>query len=130
MSSSEAVEDWISGEAGSASAAAVIGVLGAGTMGSGIAQLAARSGAKTLLHDPVAEELQRAAQRPRDGLRKEAAKRRISKQQAQDRGERLETVASLEQLAPCELVIEAAPERLGAENEVDARVAAERGGGF
>src|SRR5580700_4447951 len=35
--------------------AAVIGVLGAGTMGAGIAQLAARSGAQTLLYDPFPE---------------------------------------------------------------------------
>jgi 3-hydroxybutyryl-CoA dehydrogenase len=122
MSSSEAVDDLISGEAGSASAAAVIGVLGAGTMGSGIAQLAARSGARTLLHDPVAEALQRGAERARDGLRKEAAKGRISEQQAQDGGERLETVASLEQLAPCELVIEAAPERLELKHELYGRL--------
>ena len=40
-------------------AAGVIGVLGAGTMGSGIAELAARSGARTLLYDPVSEALQR-----------------------------------------------------------------------
>jgi len=39
--------------------AAVIGVLGAGTMGAGIAQLAARSGALTLLYDPVGEALER-----------------------------------------------------------------------
>ena len=30
----------------------VIGVVGAGTMGAGIAQLAAAAGARTLLHDP------------------------------------------------------------------------------
>ncbi|MCW2985247.1 MAG: 3-hydroxybutyryl-CoA dehydrogenase, partial [Conexibacter sp.] len=35
------------------SAPQVIGVVGAGTMGSGIAQLAAQSGARTLLFDPV-----------------------------------------------------------------------------
>ena len=40
-----------------AAAAAVIGVVGAGTMGAGIAQLAARSGARTLLHDPLPEAL-------------------------------------------------------------------------
>ena len=37
----------------SSRAAQTIGVLGAGTMGSGIAQLAAKTGARTLLHDPV-----------------------------------------------------------------------------
>ena len=44
-----------------ASPASVIGVLGAGTMGAGIAQLACRAGARTLLHDPLAEALQRGA---------------------------------------------------------------------
>ena len=37
--------------------AAVVGVLGAGTMGAGIAQLACRTGAQTLLFDPVPEAL-------------------------------------------------------------------------
>ncbi len=46
-------EDDEAGSAGrTCQAAGVIGVLGAGTMGCGIAQLAARSGAQTLLHDP------------------------------------------------------------------------------
>ena len=40
-------------------AAAVIGVLGAGTMGAGIAQLACRSGAHALLYDPIPEALER-----------------------------------------------------------------------
>ena len=35
-----------------------IGVIGAGTMGAGIAQLAAQTGARTLLHDPVREALE------------------------------------------------------------------------
>src|SRR6202020_2241770 len=122
MSSSEADQDLISGGAGSVGAATVIGVLGAGTMGSGIAQLAARSGARTLLHDPIADALQRGAERARDGLRKEAAKGRISEQQAQDGGERLQAVATLEQLAPCELVIEAAPERIELKHELYAQL--------
>ena len=41
----------------------VIGVLGAGTMGAGIAQLACQSGARTLLHDPVPEALERGLDR-------------------------------------------------------------------
>src|SRR5918911_1139016 len=36
-----------------------IGVVGAGTMGAGIAQLACLAGARTLLHDPVGEALER-----------------------------------------------------------------------
>ena len=68
----------MSGGAGSGRAAAVIGVLGAGTMGSGIAQLAARSGARTLLHDPMPAALQKGLERARDGLSKEAAKGKLS----------------------------------------------------
>jgi 3-hydroxybutyryl-CoA dehydrogenase len=90
--------------------ARTIGVLGAGTMGSGIAQLACRAGARTLLHDPIPQALQRGAQRAREGLEKEAAKGRISPEDAKTARERLEVVDSLEAFAPCELVIEAAPE--------------------
>jgi 3-hydroxybutyryl-CoA dehydrogenase len=91
--------------------ARVIGVIGAGTMGAGIAQLACRAGARTLLHDPIPEALERGAEKVRAGLSKEAEKGRLSQQDATAASERLQTVDSLEALAPCELVIEAAPER-------------------
>jgi 3-hydroxybutyryl-CoA dehydrogenase len=90
--------------------AQVVGVLGAGTMGAGIAQLACRAGARTLLHDPIPEALQRGAEKARGGLQKEAAKGRITAAEAQAAAARLEVVADIEALAPCELVIEAAPE--------------------
>ena len=96
----------------------VIGVLGAGTMGSGIAQLAARSGARTLLHDPIPEALARGLEKARDGLRKEAAKGRLTQEQAQGAGERLQAVDDLATFAPCELVIEAVPERLDLKHEL------------
>ena len=37
----------------------ILGVVGAGTMGAGIAQLGAAAGMRTLLHDPVPEALER-----------------------------------------------------------------------
>ncbi len=104
-------------------AAGVIGVLGAGTMGSGIAQLAARSGARALLHDPIPEALARGGQRANDGLRKEAAKGRLSPEEADAAVARLEPVDALETLGECELVIEAAPERLELKHELYARLA-------
>jgi 3-hydroxybutyryl-CoA dehydrogenase len=114
MSGSErASEDEEAGTAGQdRSPAAVIGVLGAGTMGAGIAQLACRAGARTLLHDPIAEALERGVQRARDGLSKEAARGRLTEEAAQAAFELLEPVDDLAALAPCELVIEAAPERM------------------
>lgn len=92
-------------------AAKTIGVVGAGTMGAGIAQLAARSGARTLLHDPLPEALEKGLARARGGLEKEAAKGRLTEQQARDAGERLQPVEDLAAMGACELVIEAAPER-------------------
>ena len=100
-----------------------IGVMGAGTMGSGIAQLAARAGARTLLHDPIPDALARGVQRARAGLEKEAAKGRLSAAEASAAAERLRAVDGLDALADCELVIEAAPERLELKHELFKRLA-------
>lgn len=102
----------------STAAARTIGVLGAGTMGAGIAQLAARSGARTLLHDPIPEALARGTKRVAEGLHKEAAKGKLSAEEATAATARLEAVDSIAALAPCELVIEAAPERLNLKHEL------------
>jgi 3-hydroxybutyryl-CoA dehydrogenase len=116
-------QDEKAGTAGpSGSAASIIGVLGAGTMGSGIAQLAARSGARALLHDPIPEALERGVERAKDGLSKEAAKGRLSEEQAQGAIERLQAVDDLQAMAPCGLVIEAAPERLELKHELYKRL--------
>jgi 3-hydroxybutyryl-CoA dehydrogenase len=89
------------------SAPRVLGVAGAGTMGAGIAQLGCAAGMRTFLHDPVAEALERGAERARSGLAKWAEKGRA----AEDAGALLEPASDLAELADCELVIEAAPER-------------------
>src|SRR5690349_24399134 len=85
--------------------AGIIGVLGAGTMGAGIAQVAARSGAQTLLYDPIPAALASGSEKVADGLRREAAKGKLTAEQAAAAGERLAAVDSLEALAPCELII-------------------------
>ncbi len=107
------------GEAGlEGRAAQIVGVVGAGTMGAGIAQLAARSGAHTLMFDPLAEALERGLGRAREGLAKEAAKGRLSAEQAGAAAERLQQAGHLRELKACELVIEAAPERLELKHEL------------
>jgi 3-hydroxybutyryl-CoA dehydrogenase len=102
--------------------ARVIGVLGAGTMGNGIAQLAARSGARTLLYDPFAQALQRGVESARRGLAKEADKGRLTDEQAGLAAESLQPVDDIAALADCELVIEAAPERLELKHEMYGRL--------
>ena len=84
-----------------------LGVVGAGTMGAGIAQLGAAAGMRTLLHDPDAEALERGAEGARRGLSKWIEKGRIGEETAP----LLEPISELDDLAPCDLVIEAAPER-------------------
>jgi 3-hydroxybutyryl-CoA dehydrogenase len=84
-----------------------LGVVGAGTMGAGIAQLGCAAGFQTLLHDPLPEALEAGERRVRDGLARWVAKGRADAAAA----ELLGTAAALDDLAGCELVIEAAPER-------------------
>jgi 3-hydroxybutyryl-CoA dehydrogenase len=116
-------EDENAGSAGGdGRPASVIGVLGAGTMGAGIAQLAARSGARTLLHDPFPEALARGLASAEDGLRKEMVKGRLSEEDAAAAAERLQPVEDLAAFADCELVIEAAPERLDLKHEMYAKL--------
>jgi 3-hydroxybutyryl-CoA dehydrogenase len=102
-----------------------IGVAGAGTMGAGIAQLGCLSGARTLLHDPLPEALERGIAKIKDHLERGSARGRWSEDQAAAAAERLETAPTLEDLGPCELVIEAAPERLELKRELFSRLSGE-----
>jgi 3-hydroxybutyryl-CoA dehydrogenase len=101
----------------------VVGVVGAGTMGGGIAQLAVLAGARTLLHDPDHAALERGAAALRANLVKGAERGRWSAEAAEAAAARLELAHTLEALAPCEVVVEAAPERLDLKRELFARLA-------
>ncbi len=101
-----------------AEAPATIGVIGAGTMGAGIAQLACLSGARTLLHDPIPEALERGVGNIKRQLERGVQRGRLTQEQADEAGNRIEPAASIEQLEASELVIEAAPERLELKREL------------
>ena len=90
----------------------ITGVAGAGAMGRGIAQIAAQAGSLVWLYDTQPEAVRRAIQdlgaqwdRLQDKGRMDAAAVRAAK-------ERLRPAASLQDLAGCELVVEAIIERL------------------
>jgi 3-hydroxybutyryl-CoA dehydrogenase len=89
-----------------------IGVAGAGTMGAGIAQVACLGGFETLLHDPEPDALQVAEGRVSGALAKGAERGLWSEPEARAAAARLHLVQRVEDLADCELVIEAAPESL------------------
>jgi 3-hydroxybutyryl-CoA dehydrogenase len=92
-------------------------------MGAGIAQLACLSGARTLLHDPDPQALERGMAQIERHLQRGATRRRWTAEDATQAGERLNPAASLEDFADCELVIEAAPERLELKRELFSTVA-------
>ncbi|HEY8640695.1 MAG TPA: 3-hydroxyacyl-CoA dehydrogenase [Solirubrobacterales bacterium] len=100
-----------------------MGVVGAGTMGAGIAQIACLGGFETRLHDPVAEALPAGEQRLRTGLEKGVERGRWSGEEAERAAQRLRVAPRVEDLAGCELVIEAAPEELGLKQKLFAQLA-------
>jgi 3-hydroxybutyryl-CoA dehydrogenase len=100
-----------------------VGVVGAGAMGSGIAQIAALGGYETRLFDPVPEALAGGIERLRDALRKGAERGVWSDGAAADAAGRVAAVSDLAELAGCELVVEAAPEDLALKRRVFAGLA-------
>jgi 3-hydroxybutyryl-CoA dehydrogenase len=105
-----------------------IGVVGAGTMGAGIAQIACLGGYETRLHDPVPEALEAGGQRVAADLARGAERGRWSEADAEAAKGRLSPAPSLADLAGCELVVEAAPEDLGLKRELFGALAANLGG--
>ena len=85
----------------------IVGVVGAGTMGSGIAQVAIAAGESVKLFDPMAE----ASLRGRDMIKKNldflVGKKKLTSNESSDIFSKLEIVNSLSDLASCDLVIEA-----------------------
>ncbi len=103
----------------SAEPAQVVGVVGAGTMGAGIAQLAASYGAHTLLHDPQADALERGLANARKGLERWREKGKLSGEPGP-----LDAAGALADLGACDLIIEAAPERLELKRDLFAELSA------
>jgi 3-hydroxybutyryl-CoA dehydrogenase len=89
-----------------------VGVIGAGTMGRGIAQVAALGGYETVLYDAVPGVAEEGAAALREALSKGASRGRWSADEAAAAAARVETAADLEGLRGCDLLIEAAPEDL------------------
>jgi 3-hydroxybutyryl-CoA dehydrogenase len=97
----------------------VVGVVGAGTMGAGIAQLAMGAGAETFLVDPVEGAAERGETSIRKGLDRWAAKGREVDALL------LHTARELGALSDCDIVIEAAPERLELKHELFGKLSCE-----
>jgi 3-hydroxybutyryl-CoA dehydrogenase len=100
-----------------------VGVVGAGTMGAGIAQIAALGGYETRLYDPASAALEAGVERLRRALAKGAEKARWSETDAEAASARVGPATSLGDLGECDLVVEAAPEDLELKRELFAALA-------
>ncbi|MBI3273228.1 MAG: 3-hydroxyacyl-CoA dehydrogenase [Planctomycetes bacterium] len=90
-----------------------IAVLGAGTMGNGIAHVAALGGYQVLLQDVVEEAHRRALATIESNLRKGVERGKLTDADARAALERVRTTADLERCGrEADLVIEAVPERI------------------
>ena len=96
----------------------VIGVVGAGTMGNGIAQVAARAGYTVILRDVQDEFLQRGLTAIDKSLQRDVDKERLSAGEKQEIIRRIQTTTDLSGLGSSAFVIEAVTENLDVKTEV------------
>jgi 3-hydroxybutyryl-CoA dehydrogenase len=88
-----------------------IGIVGAGQMGNGIAHVCALSGYNVMLNDVVADRIAAGLATINGNLARQVTRQRISDEQRQAAIERITPAQTLEDLADCDLVIEAATEK-------------------
>ena len=96
----------------------VVGVVGAGTMGAGIAEVAATAGHPVCLFDNRKGAAGDAIARIAARLERSVEKGRIDATEREGILSRMEPVDALEELAPCALVVEAIVEDLGIKQDL------------
>ncbi|WP_442818244.1 3-hydroxyacyl-CoA dehydrogenase family protein [Streptomyces sp. NBC_01727] len=95
-----------------------VAVLGAGTMGSGIATVAVRAGYRTIIHDRDEGNLKRGVESVRGFLAKSAQLGKLTQEQADAAARRIEGTTELGDLAASAVVIEAIYEDLDAKKQL------------
>jgi 3-hydroxybutyryl-CoA dehydrogenase len=96
-----------------------IAVIGAGTLGRGIAHASALGGFRTILEDILPASLRGAAQEIREHLARAASHGAVSQADAEAAFSRLEYASTVEQAArEADLVIEAVPDELESKTEI------------
>ncbi len=99
-----------------------VGVVGAGAMGQGIAQIAAQAGSAVKLFDIQADAPSQAIQRIGAQWDKLVEKNKLSTEQAKHYKQQLHVANSINDLATCDLVIEAVVEQLGVKQSLLAQM--------
>ncbi|MGN6209775.1 3-hydroxybutyryl-CoA dehydrogenase [Asticcacaulis sp.] len=95
-----------------------VGIIGAGQMGAGIAQVCAQGGYEVVLYDASADAVKAAVGRIEKGLSRLAEKEAITAEQATDALKKLMPAGAVSELKDCDLVIEAATEKEEVKNAI------------
>ncbi|WP_263352321.1 3-hydroxybutyryl-CoA dehydrogenase [Acidicapsa acidisoli] len=95
-----------------------VAIIGAGTMGGGIAHIFARSGFAVLLCDIDQTLLDKSLARIRTNLGREAAKGKLTSDEVEAAAARIHLITDRDQLSQAEFAIEAASERLEIKSEL------------
>jgi len=90
----------------------MIGIIGSGAMGAGIAQVAATAGHRVILFDDNQKALNKSKENLNSTLKKLVEKQKITEQTAKEIIERIEFAKNLNQFKNCEFIIEAIIENL------------------
>ena len=88
-----------------------LGVIGAGQMGNGIAHVCALAGISAVIHDVAAARLKEALATINGNMARQVARKRITEEDKASALKRISTAETLDGLADCDLVIEAATEK-------------------
>jgi 3-hydroxybutyryl-CoA dehydrogenase len=100
-----------------------IGVVGAGTMGHGIAQVAAQAGYDTSLYDVTRELAEGGLARIGENLQQGIDKGKVKPEERTATLGRLRATGELADLASCQMVIEAAPEQMALKQAIFQKLA-------
>ena len=95
-----------------------VGVVGAGTMGSGIAQVSAVAGYDVVMRDIEAEYVENGFETISDSLGRQIESGTITESEAEAAEARIEGTTDLEDLADCDIVVEAALEDIDVKRDV------------
>lgn len=99
-----------------------IGVVGCGTMGSGICEVSARAGFDVLFSETTDELVQAGHQRINRSVEKAVERGKLEQAEADELLGHISSTTSLDDLADCDLAFEAVPEKLDLKKELFARL--------
>ena len=95
-----------------------IGVIGAGTMGNGIAQVAATAGYDVVMRDIEQEFVDRGLDSIEDSLSRFVSKDKLTQEEADAVQDRITGTTDLDDLADCDFVVEAAVENMDVKQDI------------